>query len=120
MAAITYKCPNCDGGLVFDPASQKYHCEYCLSDFTQEELERLSPEMNRRELEYQEPDCREPNRREPGSAEAQPVLYTCPSCGSQSVTDGLCDSLPDRQAEGRGDFVPVDREKKVCAGGILQ
>ena len=70
MAAITYKCPNCDGGLVFDPASQKYHCEYCLSDFTQEELERLSPEMNRRELEYQEPDCREPNRREPGSAEA--------------------------------------------------
>ena len=37
MAAITYKCPNCDGGLVFDPASQKYHCEYCLSDFTQEE-----------------------------------------------------------------------------------
>ena len=87
MAAITYKCPNCDGGLVFDPASQKYHCEYCLSDFTQEELERLSPEMNRRELEYQEPDCREPNRREPGSAEAQPVLYTCPSCGSQIVTD---------------------------------
>ena len=87
MAAITYKCPNCDGGLVFDPASQKYHCEYCLSDFTQEELERLSPEMNRRELEYQEPDCREPNRREPGSAEARPVLYTCPSCGSQIVTD---------------------------------
>ena len=86
MAAITYKCPNCDGGLVFDPASQKYHCEYCLSDFTQEELERLSPEMNRRELEYQEPDCREPNRREPGSAEAQPVLYTCPSCGAQIVT----------------------------------
>ena len=42
MAAITYKCPNCDGGLVFDPASQKYHCEYCLSDFTQEELERLN------------------------------------------------------------------------------
>ena len=44
MAAITYKCPNCDGGLVFDPSSQKYHCEYCLSDFTQEELECLSQE----------------------------------------------------------------------------
>ena len=87
MAAITYKCPNCDGGLVFDPASQKYHCEYCLSDFTQERTGTPEPEMNRRELEYQEPDCREPNRREPGSAEAQPVLYTCPSCGSQIVTD---------------------------------
>ena len=39
MAAITYKCPNCDGGLVFDPSSQKYHCEFCLSNFTQEELD---------------------------------------------------------------------------------
>ena len=48
MAAITYKCPNCDGGLVFDPSSQKYHCEYCLSDFTQEELECLSQELVRR------------------------------------------------------------------------
>ena len=92
MAAITYKCPNCDGGLVFDPSSQKYHCEYCLSDFTQEELECLSQELVRRKAEHQEPglqgqDSREQERREPGSAGAQPVLYTCPSCGAQIVTD---------------------------------
>ena len=43
-ATITYKCPNCGGGLQFDPDKQKYTCEYCLSEFTQEELERLSPE----------------------------------------------------------------------------
>ena len=90
--AITYKCPNCDGGLVFDPSSQKYHCEYCLSDFTQEELECLSQELVRRKAEHQEPglqgqDSREQERREPGSAGAQPVLYTCPSCGAQIVTD---------------------------------
>lgn len=65
MAAITYKCPNCDGGLSFDPASQNYHCEYCLSDFTQEELDSLKPD----------------------TSGAQPVLYTCPSCGAQIVTD---------------------------------
>ena len=92
MAAITYKCPNCDGGLVFDPSSQKYHCEYCLSDFTQEELESLSLELVRRKAEHQEPglqeqDRREQERREPGGAGAQPVLYTCPSCGAQIVTD---------------------------------
>ena len=80
MAAITYKCPNCDGGLVFDPSSQKYHCEYCLSDFTQEELECLSQELVRRKAEHQEPglqeqDRREQERREPGGAGAQPVLY---------------------------------------------
>ena len=28
MATITYKCPNCDGGLLFDPATQRYHCGY--------------------------------------------------------------------------------------------
>ena len=39
MAAITYKCPNCGGGLVFDPGTQKYKCEYCLSLFDQQELE---------------------------------------------------------------------------------
>ena len=39
MGVITYKCPNCDGGLVFDPSSQKYHCEFCLSNFTQEALD---------------------------------------------------------------------------------
>ena len=39
MSAITYKCPNCDGGLVFDPESGTYACEYCLSRFSQDELE---------------------------------------------------------------------------------
>ena len=39
MAAITYKCPNCGGGLIFDPETQKYGCEYCRSQFSQEELE---------------------------------------------------------------------------------
>ena len=87
MAAITYKCPNCDGGLVFDPSSQKYHCEYCLSDFTQEELESLSQELVHRKAEHQEPGLQEQDRREPGGAGAQPVLYTCPSCGAQIVTD---------------------------------
>lgn len=45
-ATITYKCPNCGGGLQFDPDKQKYACEYCLSEFTQEELGRLSPEAS--------------------------------------------------------------------------
>lgn len=43
MATITYKCPNCDGGLMFDPATQRYRCEYCLSSFSQEELDALAP-----------------------------------------------------------------------------
>ena len=41
MEVITYKCPNCGGDLTFDPVSGKYKCEYCLSSFTQEEMEKL-------------------------------------------------------------------------------
>ena len=38
MSAISFKCPNCDGELVFDPATQKYKCEYCCSYFQREEI----------------------------------------------------------------------------------
>ena len=43
MAVISFKCPNCDGELIFDPATQKYKCEYCNSLFTQEELDAMKP-----------------------------------------------------------------------------
>ena len=53
MSAITYKCPNCDGGLVFDPESGTYACEYCLSKFTQEDLVAESQEAE--SVSQQEP-----------------------------------------------------------------
>ena len=43
MAVVSYKCPNCDGELVFHPRTQKYKCEYCASAFSQEEINRLQP-----------------------------------------------------------------------------
>ena len=43
MAIISFKCPNCGGELIFDPATQKYKCEYCNSLFTQEELDAMKP-----------------------------------------------------------------------------
>ena len=41
MAVISFKCPNCDGELIFDPATQNYKCEYCVSTFKQEELDAM-------------------------------------------------------------------------------
>ena len=43
MAVISFKCPNCDGELIFDPSTQKYKCEYCFSLFSQEELDAMKP-----------------------------------------------------------------------------
>lgn len=70
---IIYQCPGCGGPLKFDPEKQRYRCEFCLSEFTQEQLE---------EGEAQRP------KDEPASEERSvPLLYTCPSCGAELVTD---------------------------------
>ena len=37
-ATVTYKCPNCDAGLIFNAEEQRFSCEFCLSHFTEEEL----------------------------------------------------------------------------------
>lgn len=80
MNTITYKCPNCDGGLVFNPNSQKFKCEYCLSEFSKEELERQAGERAAEETANPVNGSREP-------AVDTMVLYHCPSCGAEIVTD---------------------------------
>lgn len=72
MAVLSYKCPNCDGELKFDPESQQYACEYCGSSFSQQEFEKLQPA---KEQEHTAPE------------ESGAVIYTCPSCGAEIVTD---------------------------------
>ena len=115
MAVISFKCPNCDGELIFDPSTQKYKCEYCASLFSQEELDSMKPAQTS-EPESTDaagmgkttdgPESKEQNRPEnkAGGAtkdqtenesaqdktagnEADAVTYTCPSCGAQIVTD---------------------------------
>ncbi len=86
-ATITYKCPNCGGGLQFDPDKQKYACEYCLSEFTQEELGRLSPEASADQTGFPSAGMAGEETQEDRKMEGTPVLYTCPSCGAEIVTD---------------------------------
>lgn len=76
MSVISLKCPNCDGELLFDPGTQKYKCEYCNSTFSQEELNDMMP---RRENAGK--------KQENGGGEKQAVVYSCPSCGAQVITD---------------------------------
>ena len=76
MSAITYKCPNCGGGLIFDPQTQKYACEYCRSEFAEEELGDLDEEAKE-----------EPAAEDSGGEAETAVLYICPSCGAQIVAE---------------------------------
>ena len=78
MAVITYKCPNCDGGLEFDPGTQTFRCAWCGSAFTKEELDRQQPAAQSETAADAAPD---------EAGKGQPLLYSCPSCGAQIVTD---------------------------------
>ncbi|NLK76669.1 MAG: TFIIB-type zinc ribbon-containing protein [Clostridiales bacterium] len=87
MAVVSYKCPHCGGELIFSPTTQKYKCEYCLSDFSQEELEALKPEEGSEEKAVNfEEDTQEENTTEKETQE-EAVIYHCPSCGAEIVTD---------------------------------
>ena len=69
MALVNYKCPNCGGGLKFDPATQSFECEYCLSSFTEQEMEELAKKAEEK-------------------AGASPaVVCTCPNCGAELVAE---------------------------------
>lgn len=105
MPVITYSCPNCGGGLIFDPKTQQYKCEYCLSLFSQEQLDALVPSAAQDGIGKPEPGGEHEisgqsgsggghglsGRPEPGgeygAKDMPPVVYSCPSCGAEIVTD---------------------------------
>lgn len=106
MSAISYKCPNCGGELKFDPGTQKFECEYCMSYFTQEELDASNSRMDE-EKESEREETR-------GQGEAKGVIYSCPSCGAEIVTDETtaatfcyyCHNPVVFQGRVSGDFLP--------------
>jgi DNA-directed RNA polymerase subunit RPC12/RpoP len=77
MPTVTYKCPNCDAGLIFDPQSGNFACEYCNAQFTEEELNA--------------PKAQSDTNGSPESSDsgdyAGNSLYRCPSCGAEVITD---------------------------------
>ena len=80
MSLVSYKCPNCGGGLQFDPKTQKFTCEYCSSEFTEEDMKKMEAAQNKEETAS-------PAEEESGKEGQEAVVYTCPSCGAEIVTD---------------------------------
>ena len=75
-STITYKCPNCDAGLLFDAEKQSFICEFCLSSFTEAELDGNSAKEKSEKWE-------EENR----AFNEEINEYHCPSCGADVIMD---------------------------------
>ncbi len=104
MAAITYKCPNCDGPLTWNEEKGAFVCDYCRGKFTESELAALAPAESKPEeidAEYanasdsadgkQLRDAVEQGQEQKNKVKspkpAKMKVYMCPSCGAQVTAD---------------------------------
>jgi DNA-directed RNA polymerase subunit RPC12/RpoP len=96
MAVVSYKCPNCDGPLVFRPEKNNFHCDFCGSDFFRQEAEDAN--KNAKDAEKTEhvevfSDVVESEFKDISHDEAEDeqfekeaATYSCPSCGAEIIT----------------------------------
>lgn len=87
-ATLTYHCPCCGAGLSFDPDKGKLCCEYCLSEFTDEELNE-SEAARRFEEEASAAAERAAEESEIPDEEfcGQMNAYACSACGAELLAD---------------------------------
>lgn len=82
MGVIVYKCINCGGPLAFKADTQNWTCDYCLSEFHEQEVrsfinnEQAEAEKNTEIAHELEQEFQE-----------NAVGYSCESCGAEIVTD---------------------------------
>jgi len=92
VATATLKCPNCGGGLKFDPEKQKSVCEYCLSTFTSEELAAATQAAEAKaeraaRTEAAAGSAAAGTETAAQGSEGHLAGYICDSCGAEVVTE---------------------------------
>lgn len=97
MAIVNYKCPNCAAPLKFNPDKQVFSCEYCMSEFTEQNIQQIYAERESKvnkqeqaEQQAQQAKNAQKNKNAQNSAEQkqeeEAVVYNCPSCGAVVMT----------------------------------
>lgn len=81
------KCPNCGADIAFNPATQTYICDYCSSEFTQEQLNeaQLSGDIKAEEQQMYE-EKPETDQTASDDPYMSVIVYTCPQCGGELFT----------------------------------
>ena len=73
---VSYLCPNCAAALIFDADRQKLVCEFCLSEFTEDEISNTDAEERAKKAEQSGNefcDCMN--------------SYICENCGAEVIAD---------------------------------
>ena len=92
MDVKLYRCPNCSADLKFDPDKQKFCCEYCHSEFTNQEINNMTQQRTESEQEQKNTRQAQGNVSEEQRVRDEEFaentrLYQCPSCGAEIVAD---------------------------------
>jgi len=67
-----YDCPNCGGPLKFTPAINGWKCDYCLSEFEKEAIDKIYGTTQEEDLDEQQEEL---------------DAYYCDSCGAELIAD---------------------------------
>ncbi|BAB05525.1 hypothetical protein P4637_01450 [Halalkalibacterium halodurans] len=86
MGVIVYKCLNCGGPLEFKAESQKWECEYCLSDFSAEDMKRFEDEQKSQAVAEMDTETIEKEKGQEIEFVEKAKSYSCKSCGAEIVT----------------------------------
>ena len=84
METVSYKCINCGGPLQYDAKKLCFACEYCRSEYTEEELIKHFGNLDQQlDQEAKEEPVPTEDEAEYGTA----ALYTCQSCGAEVIAE---------------------------------
>lgn len=86
VSVLEYKCPCCDGGLVFTSQTQNLTCPYCDNAFDLETVQTYNDSLKTTDEEgfqWDQADIQQWNEDETKKLRS----FTCPACGGELVTD---------------------------------
>lgn len=81
MSTVQYKCPNCGGPLQWGAQNQSFCCEYCGSEFSEEQLKIVFSDVENSTVAEEIPEEKTEEFTEGTS------LYICNSCGAEIIAD---------------------------------
>ena len=110
------KCPACGASIDFNPKASKWKCKYCFSEFTLEEMEKVTSGSASKENNKDEKVTKE---------DVDYYTYNCQSCGAEIIADNetaatfcvYCGNTTILRNKLEGDFkphyvIPFKTEKK--------